>query len=434
MGQGETEANQDQAMALNQSLVDELKSKGLIQTAGVDAAFRAVLRHHFLPGRPLDEVYSDRVIPTKHDKSGQWISSSSQPAIMAIMLEQLGIEPGHKVLEIGAGTGYNAALMAHIVGNTGRVVTVDIDEDLVAAAREHLETAGFDRVQVICADGGYGHIDAAPYDRIILTVGAPDIMPAWRDQLKPDGRIVLPLMFKGSMKSIAFERVDDHLASLSVKDCSFMLLRGDFASIFSKPVQLGPDPNLTLELVDESLTDGHHTYELLHSASKDWPVNLEVTGWDVLLGSLWTWLCLREPQICKLMAKGDMVERNIVPPLIGMDGKQKLAGTVALLNGTGLAALMRPPGHSLVLLPFDKLITGDQPFALFVRQFGSDASVAHRLITQIQAWDAAGRPSSDEMRVRAYPKDSEYGSAEGEYVIDKQWTKLVIEWPVDPSH
>lgn len=430
----QTQPNTDNtnATALNQSLVDELKSKGLIQTAGVDAAFRAVLRHHFLPGRPLDEVYSDRVIPTKHDEEGQWISSSSQPAIMAIMLEQLGLEPGHTVLEIGAGTGYNAALMAHSVGETGRVVTVDIDEDLVAAAREHLETAGIDRVQVICADGGYGHIDAAPYDRIILTVGAPDIMPAWRDQLKANGRIVLPLMLKGSMKSIAFERIDDHLESLSVKDCSFMLLRGDFASIFSKPVQIGPDPNLTLELVDDSLTDDNYAYELLRSASKDWPVNIEVTGWDVLLGSLWTWLSLRETQICKLMAKGDMVERNIVPPLIGIDGKQKLAGTVALLNGIGLAALMRPPGHLLVLLPVDKLFTGDKPFALFVRQFGSDVSIAQRLITHIRAWDAAGRPSSDEMHVRAYPKDSEYASAEGEFVIDKQWTKLVIEWPGTP--
>jgi hypothetical protein len=94
---------------------------------------------------------------------------------------------------------------------------------------------------------------------------------------------------------------------------------------------------------------------------------------------------------------------------------------------------MRPPGHLLVLLPVDKLFTGDQHFALFVRQFGSDASMTQRLITQIQAWDAAGRPSSDEMRVRAYPQDSEYVSAEGEFVFDKQWTKLVIEWPVNRS-
>jgi protein-L-isoaspartate(D-aspartate) O-methyltransferase len=417
-------------IALNQALVDELKSNAWIQTPGVEAAFRAVLRHHFLPGRPLEEIYSDTVIPTKQDEQGQWISSSSQPAIMAIMLEQLGLEAGQKVLEIGAGTGYNAALMAHIVGETGRVVTIDIDEDLVETARENLEAAGFDQVEVVCADGGYGYLDAAPYDRIILTVGAPDIMPAWRDQLKPNGRIVLPLMLKGSMKSTAFEQTDDYLESLSVKDCSFMLLRGDFASIFSKPVQLGPDPNLTLELVGQSRIDSSHAYDLLGSATEDWPVNIEVRGWDVLIGSLWTWLSLREAQICKLMAKGHMVERNIVPPLIGIDGKPKLASTVALLNETGLAALMRPPGHSLLLLPVDKLFTGDQPFALFVRQFGSNKSIAQRLITQIQEWDVAGRPSFDQMRIRAYPKDSKYAASEREFVIEKEWTKLIIEWPV----
>jgi protein-L-isoaspartate(D-aspartate) O-methyltransferase len=430
MGQGDTETNNHQAISLNQALVDELKSKGWIQTPSVEAAFRAVLRHHFLPGRPLEAVYSDQVIPTKQDEQGQWISSSSQPAIMAIMLEQLALEPGHKVLEIGAGTGYNAALMAHMVGENGRVVTIDIDEDLVEAAREHLEAAGFDRVKVVCADGGYGYLDAAPYDRIILTVGAPDIMPAWQDQLKFNGRIVLPLMLKGSMKSIAFEQSGAHLESLSVKDCSFMLLRGDFASIFSKPVQLGPDPNLTLETVHELTIDSDHAYDLLTSTSKDWPVNIEVRGWDVMIGGLWTWLSLLETQVCKLMAKGDLVERNILPPLIGIDGKPKLAGTVALLNQHGLAALVRPPGHSLVLLPLDKLFTGDQPFALFVRQFGSDDSLTQRLIAQIQAWDAAGRPSFDEMRIRAYSKDSEYIASENEFVIEKQWTKLVIEWPV----
>jgi protein-L-isoaspartate(D-aspartate) O-methyltransferase len=432
MGSGNPQTNHTQAITLNKALVDELKNKGWIQTAGVEAAFRAVLRHHFLPGRKLEEVYSDQVVPTKQDEAGQWISSSSQPAIMAIMLEQLGLEPGHKVLEIGAGTGYNAALMAHIVRETGRVITVDIDEDIVEAAREHLATAGFEQVEVVRADGGYGYADAAPYDRIILTVGAPDITPAWLDQLKPNGRIVLPLMLKGSMKSIAFERVDRHLESLSVKDCSFILLRGDFASIFSKPIQLGPDPNLTLEPINEFSIDTNDVYDLLNGTGKDWPVHIEVTGWDVLLGSLWTWLSLLEMRLCKLMAKGDLVERNILPPLIGIDGKQKLAGTVALLNENGLAALVRPPGHSLVLLPVDKLFTGDQPFALFVRQFGPDDSTAQRLIKQIQAWDAAGRPTFDQMHIRAHPKDSEYVPAEGEFVIEKQWTTLVIEWPYAP--
>src|SRR5438445_2890424 len=138
-------------VALHQALVDQLRQAGCIRSTHVEAAFRAVPRHPFLPGVPLDLVYRDEAIPIK-ELDGATVSSSSQPAIMAVMLEQLEIQPGHRVLEIGAGTGYNAALMAHIVGDTGQVVTVDLDDDLVVSAREHLEAAGFSHVQVVCGD------------------------------------------------------------------------------------------------------------------------------------------------------------------------------------------------------------------------------------------------------------------------------------------
>jgi protein-L-isoaspartate(D-aspartate) O-methyltransferase len=426
-------ANNSDVLALNQVLIGELKSKGCIQMPHVEAAFRAVLRHLFVPRVPLEEVYSDRAIPSKQDQNGQWLSSSSQPAIMAIMLEQLGLEPGHKVLEIGTGTGYNAALIAHIIGEAGHVVTVDIDESLVGAARRHLAMAGFDQVQVICTDGGYGYPDAAPYDRIILTVGASDIAPAWWDQMKPGGRIVLPLTLKGSQKSIAFEQANDHLASISVRDCSFMPLRGDFASSPPNQVQLGPDPGLYVEPVDKFSIDSDAAYGLLTGTSKDWAASVEVTACDVMMGKLWTWLALHEPQMCQLVAEGDVVERGIVPPLIGLGGKQKSACTVVLLDETGLVALMRPPGQSVPLVDINELFVSDSPFvlpfALFVRQFGPDESVAQRLIAQIQAWDTAGRPSPDGMHVRAYPKDFDYTPSEVEFVVEKPWTRLVLEWP-----
>ena len=302
------------ALTLNQTLADELKDKGHIRTSRVEAAFRAVLRHLFVPGVPLEEVYSDWVIPIKQDQSGQWVSSSSQPAIMAIMLEQLDLQPGHKVLEIGAGSGYNAALMAHIVGEPGQIVTVDIDEDLAEAARRHLAMAGFDRVQVVCADGGYGYPDAAPYDRMILTVGAPDIVPAWWGQMKPSGRIVLPLAFKGSQKSIAFERTDDHLTSVSARDCGFMPLRGDFALPPPSRVHLGPDSGLYVEPEDEFSIDSDRAYGLLTGTSTDWPTGVEITACDIMMGGLWTWLTLHEARVGRLIAADDMVERDIVPP------------------------------------------------------------------------------------------------------------------------
>ena len=421
-----------EAIALNDALVEQLKNQGLMKSPRVEAAFRSVLRHYFLPGVSLQEVYVDKAISAKQNEKGQWISSSSQPAIMAIMLDQLDLQPGHKVLEIGTGPGYNAALMAHIVGETGETLTVEIDQDLTDAAREHLAVAGFERVHAVCADGGYGYPDAAPYDRIILTVGAPDITPNWWNQLKPDGRLVLPLILRGAMKSIAFEKREEVLTSLSVTDCGFIALRGDFAVEGSSHDQLGPMPGLSIEPMGEFAIDYDKVYDTLTGGYKDWATGLEVSLWDVLGGSLWTWLALREPRISKLSANGDMVERNIVPPLMGIDGKQKTSSTVLLLDESGLAALMRTPGEPLSLIPFDKLIgpdsPGNIPFPLFVRQFGTDDSAAQRLLTEIRAWKAAGSPSSNTMQIRAYRKASDYTAAENEIVLEKKWTKLVIEW------
>ena len=418
--------NNNNINVLNQALVDELKSMGCIQTPRVEAAFQAVLRHRFIPETPLEEVYSNRVILTKQDQNGQWISSSSEPAIMAIMLEQLDLEPGQKVLEIGAGTGYNAALMAHIVGETGRVVTIDIDDDLVEAAQAHLLRAGFDHVQVICADGGYGYKDVAPFDRIILTVGASEIAPAWWEQLKPEGRIVLPLMLKDAMKSVAFVKVSDHFSSISMKGCGFMPLRGDFAAMPPNEIQIGPDANLFIVSEDELLINRDTVYDLLVGESKDWAVDIEVTGGEVLDGSLRTWLVFREPQARKLVAKGDMVEQNIVPPLIGIDGKERSASTVVLLDKAGLVALMRPPDQPLPLFTLDKLVASDLPFALFIRQFGANDLLTQRLITEIRAWNATGRPALE--KIRAYPRNSQYLPSKNEVVIERQWTKLIIEW------
>ena len=226
--------------------------------------------------------------------------------------------------------------------------------------------------------------------------------------------------------------MNDHLTSLSVHDCGFIPLRGDFASVLSNRIEL--KPSLYLEAMTELSVDGEVLHRLLTGTRKDWEANVEVTAWDVLNGSLWTWLALQEPQMSKLVAEGEMVEQNIVPPLLGVEGRQKSAATAVLLDETGVAALMRPPGHSVPLVPADKLFAPDspavQPFGLFVRQFGTDDSMAQRLLTHIRSWKTVNSLQSGKMHIRAYPKNVEYQAAEGEMVIEKQWTKLVVVWPV----
>lgn len=141
--------------ALREEMVARVRGRGGIGEE-VTGALRAVPRHLFLPEVPPGAAYRDEAVVTRRDAEGRPVSSSSQPTIMALMLEQLGVEPGHRVLEIGAGTGYNAALLAHLAGPGGRVTSVDIDPGLVGRARGHLAEAGFPGVEVVCGDGAEG--------------------------------------------------------------------------------------------------------------------------------------------------------------------------------------------------------------------------------------------------------------------------------------
>ncbi|HET9224839.1 MAG TPA: methyltransferase domain-containing protein, partial [Roseiflexaceae bacterium] len=328
---------------LRQALVDHLKRAGFIASAPVEAAFRAISRHLFLPGVAPEQAYRDEAIPTKF-LDDQAVSSSSQPAIMAIMLEQLGLEPGQRVLEIGAGTGYNAALMAQIVGPVGQVVTIDIDEDIVEAARAHLASAGLERVQVVCGDGGYGWDAGAAYDRIVLTVGAWDIAPAWLEQLKPGGRILLPLSLAGPQVSVAFELADGYLASRSIKDCGFMRLRGAFAETEGTNLKLGPEPGLYASFANERADDAEAIYGLLTGPARDRPTGV-VTKADEVWGGLSLWLAIREPALCNLSVEGELASSGIVPYLFGWKGQRIWCSTSGLLDESGLAVLMQPHGR-----------------------------------------------------------------------------------------
>lgn len=214
---------------LRDQLVDGLELAGHVSSPRVAAALRAVPRHVFVPGIEPERVYRDEAFAIKYDDGGRAVSSSSQPAIMARMLDQLDVQPGHRVLEIGTRSGYNAALLGHLVGQTGAVVSVDIDADLVADARKRLTACGVSQVTVGCGDGGGGWPELAPYDRIIATVGVWDIAPAWVAQLTPHGRLVVPLDLRGPQRSIAFQPIGDHLESISVVFCGFIRIRGAFA-------------------------------------------------------------------------------------------------------------------------------------------------------------------------------------------------------------
>ncbi len=406
--------------ALRQALVDELARGGHLRSPAIEQAFRDVPRHLFLPDVAPEEVYRDRWIVTKK-VDGEVVSSSSQPQIMAVMLDQLGLEPGHRVLEVGAGTGYNAALMAHIVGDTGEVTALDLDQDIVNGARAHLAAAGFERVRVVCADGGFGYPEAAPYDRIILTVAAWDVAPAWREQLEPGGRLVLPLAIGGSQKSVAFERRAGHLASLSVKECVFMTLRGAFAAP-DRRVPLGPGPGLNLWVRDPAEVDAGAAHALLTGPHGDIPADVRVTPREVY-GGLVPWVALHDGRFCWFEMQGSGAGANPVPHLFALAGQY--VSSAGLFEEHGAAFLMRPPGEA----PPVERVCVPPAFDLFLRVFGESAALARHLLDEIRAWDVAGRPGTEGLRILAYPIEADYRAAADEIVVARDWTRFVLDWP-----
>ncbi|MEY9840666.1 methyltransferase of FxLD system [Streptacidiphilus sp. EB103A] len=209
-------------------------------------------RHLFLPGVDLATAYAPKPVVTKRAQDGAAISSASSPSLVAAMLEQLDVRPGHRVLEIGAATGINAALLAELVGPAGSVVTIELDEDLAAGARSGLTAAGYTQVEVVCGDGALGYPRGTKFDRIIVTAGAWDVSAAWWQQLAVGGRLVVPLRLHGSglTRSLAFDRTaQDRMLSTNAEVCGFVPMRGA-SEMGERHVRLADDVILKVDAED----------------------------------------------------------------------------------------------------------------------------------------------------------------------------------------
>lgn len=256
---------------LRAALVNHIRGRGTFRTEAVEAAFQTVPRHVFLPGVDLRIAYAPKPVVTKRADDGTAISSASSPNLVAEMLEQLAVLPSDHVLEIGAATGINAALLAELTGRSGHVVTIELDEDLAACARRGLAAAGYHQVEVICGDGALGYASAAPYERVIVTAGAWDISQAWWDQLALGGRLVVPLRLHGSglTRAIAFDRTEPgQLTSSSALVCGFVPMRG-VAEHDETVIMLADDVVLHVDANDWP-DDGALSQALTHPARTFW--------------------------------------------------------------------------------------------------------------------------------------------------------------------
>jgi protein-L-isoaspartate(D-aspartate) O-methyltransferase len=241
----------------------KLRDSACASDAVLDA-FARIPRHLFLPGVPLDAVYADDAVVTR-DEGGVPTSSSSQPSLMARMLDQLDVRPGDRVLEIGAGTGYNAAILAAL---GAAVTTVELQPEVAAAAVEHLRAAGVDAaaadagahpahtrpvvpgsVRVVTGDGAAP--PGGPYDRVIVTAGCWSLPAPLLDALADGGVLVAPLRINSIELVLPLRREGSVLRGAGGIPCGFMPLRGGDARPWRWPLGAGGFATADADLGDE---------------------------------------------------------------------------------------------------------------------------------------------------------------------------------------
>ncbi len=150
-------------------------------------AFELVPRENFIAAELLGHAYDDHPLPTMRKQS------ISQPSTIVMMLQALELKPGEKVLEIGAGVGYQAAIISQIIGRQGKLITFDVIPELIHLARNNLQQLGITNTSVVEADGSEGCPEEAPFDKIIITAACPTIPKPIIEQLKEGGIVVAPV-------------------------------------------------------------------------------------------------------------------------------------------------------------------------------------------------------------------------------------------------
>jgi protein-L-isoaspartate(D-aspartate) O-methyltransferase len=202
---------------LRNGLTMELRRQG-VRDPQVLRAMATVPRHVFVEGVDLATAYANRPVAIGE---GQTIS---QPYVVALMAEAAGLDESHRVLEVGTGSGYGAAVLGRLAA---QVVTVERLPGLVASARRHLATAGADNVEVVEGDGTTGWAPGAPWDAVIVTAGGPAVPDQLVDQLADDGRLVIPVGDRRHQRLVRVTRTAAGPVSEDLGPVAFVPLIGD---------------------------------------------------------------------------------------------------------------------------------------------------------------------------------------------------------------
>lgn len=402
----------DDTAALREAMVQDLRRPDGIRTHVVAQAFLTVPRHLFTPDEPVELAYHpDRSAWPKHDENGSVTSTVSAAHIQAVMLEQAGLRPGMRVLEIGSG-GYNAALMAEIVGADGEVTSVDIDPEIIDRARACLDAAGYPGVRTVSADADEGVRSHAPYDRIVVTVRSWDLPPAWVDQLSPGGRIVVPLRMLGLTRSVALDLVDGahglRLRGGDARLCSFVPMQGVGAhdervvTIDGGVVQLRTENDVNLDGVASAIGTGLHGTRL--------------TAWTGVefdhVDDLDLWLAMWLPRTGILTGSQKVVDEGLLTAAVRR-------GVPALVSEGGFAYRTKRP-------------TTGGGYETGVHAWGPDApALAETHVEVVRSWGRYRRDGGQGPAVEVYASDTAFGEHrdDRQVLLRRNHAAVVLTWP-----
>lgn len=393
------------AEQLRNRLVDEILA-GRRVPADVERAMRTVPRDAFLPGLELQNAYTDQAVTIKDNPGGPLpLSCASVPSVVALMLEQLGARAGDNVLEIGAGTGYNAALLAELVAH-GHVTTVDIDPDVALHARTRLNATGYEHITVIERDGLLGAPENAPYDRIIATVGVWDIPATWWNQLKDGGRLVLPLRWRGQTRSVALTRHGEQLVSDGMELCGFVPIIGQNGE---KTSPLDADDTIRVHYDEDQGIDLDGLAATLRASEPALEVpSAQRVGGEEPFDGVWLRATASDDRVCRLEVTPKALESELLRrPAIPVRSP-------VLVEGSSMA----------YLTVTREGIEAERAFRLGAAAYGPRAEeLARDLVTHIDAW------GSDRLavpRMTVTPADNV--AAMADHVISKPESRITVTY------
>ncbi|MFF0739197.1 methyltransferase, FxLD system [Streptomyces sp. NPDC004111] len=399
-----------EAVRLRRRMTEQVVAGGRASAGPVREALGSVPRHRFVPEAALADAYDggDRAVITQRDATGTPTSSVSAAWLQADMIEQLRPHPGATVLEVGSG-GYNAELLAHVLGPGGRVVTVDIDPYVVHRTRRLCAEAGNGRVTALLGDGGRGapaHVPAGGFDGVIVTHNAYDIAPAWREQLREGARLVVPLELGGYTRSLTLVREGDVLRCVHWTHCGFVRDRG--AAARTAPALALADGQVTLRWADGTPGAADGLEEALGGPRHETRTGL-VTRGVFNFETLQIYAATTLPGFCRLTAPA-------ASPL------------VARTDGTAMAA-----DGSLAYLTYrtvrDARDREDRVCEFFVHSYGPAAdTLAERFAACVRTWDQQVREGGYPPLVICPAGTPDDRLPPGD-VLDKPRTRIVVQWP-----